>query len=171
MIARITSLAAGAVTAAALSQFPEYSQQYTQRLGGAVDELSRQIDRLEAQAAAEGVTPAVWLAALAEEGPRARTQAEAMAEDIARHAALSADLAALRGAGPFSRTRLAGHMGDPQIMRQTWADYRPALPMTFEGGVFAATGFALGWGALAAVLAMLRGAAGMVRPRRRRRDA
>ena len=47
MILRTMALAAGLTGAATLSQFPEFSQQYTQRLGGAVDELSAIVMMLE----------------------------------------------------------------------------------------------------------------------------
>ena len=52
MIAGIGGLALAIV----LSQFPEYAQQYTQRLGGAVDELrviTEDFDRAALAAAAE----------------------------------------------------------------------------------------------------------------------
>ena len=39
MVRRFIAGAGGAALAVMLSQFPEYAQQYTQRLGGAVDEL------------------------------------------------------------------------------------------------------------------------------------
>lgn len=169
MILRALTLVTGLTAGAGLSQFPEFSQQYLQRLGGAVDELSRQIDRAEAEARAEGETLEQWLAGLSAEGPRAQTQAEAIRSDIARHAALSADLAALRGAGPFSRARLAGHLGDPGIAQAAWADYRPAIPATFEGALFAALGFVLGGGLISAAVAFLRGLWDMVPGMRRAR--
>ena len=37
MILRVLAVAAGLAGAGTLSQFPEFSQQYVQRLGGAVD--------------------------------------------------------------------------------------------------------------------------------------
>ena len=40
MFMRAIAVAGGLAGAAGLSQFPEFSQQYVQRLGGAVDELT-----------------------------------------------------------------------------------------------------------------------------------
>ncbi len=170
MIARAATLVAGLGAGIGMSQFPEYSQQYMQRLGGAVDELSRQIDRAESQAASNGESLDAWLMGLAEEGDRAALQAAAIRSDIARHTRLAEDLDALRGAGPFTRARLAGHLGDAEIARNAWEDFKPAVPATFEGGLFAATGFVAGSGLLAAVLAFLRGLFSFA-PRRRRPQA
>ena len=56
MLLRAITMAGGLVGAAGLSQFPEFSQQYVQRLGGAVDELSRFVAEFDADAAAVGMT-------------------------------------------------------------------------------------------------------------------
>ena len=47
MILRALTLAAGLTGAAGASQFPEFSQQYVQRLGGAVDELTRFVAEMQ----------------------------------------------------------------------------------------------------------------------------
>ncbi|ETX29765.1 DUF2937 family protein [Roseivivax isoporae] len=166
MFVRAFALAAGLTGAAGLSQFPEFSQQYKQRLGGAVDELSRVVAEFEADAAEVGMTPRAALADLATGGRFGAARAESMTRTMARHARLSVDLAALDDAGPFLRARLAPHMTDPDIARAAWGAYRPALPLTFEGAVFAATGFVLAWTAVMALGALLRRA---LRPRRRTR--
>ena len=168
MILRTVALAAGITGAAGLSQFPEFSQQYMQRLGGAVDELARQVDRYEADAAGQDMTLPTYLDALAAEGPMAEVQAGNMAQDIARHAALSEALAQLKGAGPFTRARLAGLMGDRQIVERAWEAYQPAAPLTFEGVVFAAAGFLVGWLGLKALFAFLAGGLSLFRRPTRR---
>ncbi|WP_421906976.1 DUF2937 family protein [Mameliella sp.] len=157
MFLRVVALAAGLTGAVSLSQFPEYSQQYMQRLGGAVDELERQVTRYEADAARVGLELDAYLAALAEEGELSRTQAGNMASDIARHARLSEALARLEGAGPFARAKLAFEMRpDSEVAHRAWQSFKPAVPATFEGTVFAGAGFLAGWAALALVFAILR---------------
>lgn len=151
MILRVLAMAGGLAGALGASQFPEFSQQYMQRLGGAVDELSRQVVRYEADAEAAGMTLPLYLSALAAEGPLARTQAANMAADVARRNDLAADLAALQGAGPFMRAKLATHLGDAQIWARAREQFKPAVPVTFEGASFAGTGFVAGWVALSAV--------------------
>ena len=64
MITRTLVLAGGVAGAAILSQFPEYAQQYTQRLGGAVDALGQVVadfddDTIDAIAAHYAALPFV----------------------------------------------------------------------------------------------------------------
>ncbi|WP_136443010.1 DUF2937 family protein [Pacificoceanicola onchidii] len=158
MILRTLALAGGVSGAAAFSQFPEYSQQYMQRLGGAVDELSRQVTRYETDAEKVGLTLDELLVRLGEEGPLSEKQADNMRSDIARHDRLSADLATLQGAGPFMRAKLATHLGDRDIAERAMSTYKPAAPVTFEGAVFAGSGFVAGWLGLNALFAFLAGA-------------
>ncbi|WP_418592148.1 DUF2937 family protein [Ponticoccus sp. (in: a-proteobacteria)] len=175
MITRAVTLAAGLTGAAGLSQFPEFSQQYMQRLGGAVDELSRQVDRYGADAEAAGLPMATYLQRLGAEGPLAQTQAANMASDIARLGEMSAALTALQGAGPFMRAKLATHIGDRAVAERTMESFKPALPLTFEGITFAGVGFFAGWLALGIALWFLktswRTARAVLFPRRRRRTA
>ena len=168
MIARTLSLVLGLSGAAGLSQFPEFSQQYLQRLGGAVDALGQVVAEFDADAARLGLTREAALADLAQGGRMGAERSETMARTMARHARLSADLAALEGAGPFTRARLAAHLGDREIARRTAEAFKPAVPVTFEGAVFAGTGFVLGAlivGLARSLLAALSG----VLPRRSRR--
>ncbi|MBN9886785.1 DUF2937 family protein [Salipiger abyssi] len=155
MVIRALALAAGLTGAAGLSQFPEFSQQYTQRLGGAVDELTRVVGQFDRDAATLGLSRDTALEQLATGGDFGAARARSMREIVARHEQLSQDLKALEGAGPFMRARLAAHLSDPEIATRAWEAYRPALPLTFEGAVFAGLGFGGGWLALSALWALL----------------
>ncbi|MEC7965452.1 MAG: DUF2937 family protein, partial [Pseudomonadota bacterium] len=55
MIVRTLTLIAGLSGAAVTAQFPEFSQQYAQRLGGAVDELTAVVADFDASAQASGL--------------------------------------------------------------------------------------------------------------------
>ena len=69
MFARVLTLAGGLSGAAGLSQFPEFSQQYAQRLGGAVEELQLFVEEFDADAAGVGM-------AAFELDPRSKASAE-----------------------------------------------------------------------------------------------
>ena len=56
MIVRAITLAGGLAVGAGTSQFPEFSQQYAQRLGCAVDALSEVVADFDTSAAAEGLS-------------------------------------------------------------------------------------------------------------------
>ena len=105
MFARALAVVAGLSGAAGVSQFPEYSQQYMQRLGGAVDELSRFMDDFDADAGRFELSREAALVDLAQGGQMGAARAESMVKTIERHARLSSDLEQMQGLGPFSRAR------------------------------------------------------------------
>ena len=156
MFLRVVTLAGGVLGAAGASQFPEFSQQYVQRLGGTVDELSRFVAEFDADADALGLSREAALENLGEGSEMGQARAETMAATLIRHDRLSADLATLRQVGPITRAYNASRLTDPEIAQAAWGDFRPALPLTFEGGVFAATGFVVGLGVISAFFALLR---------------
>ena len=143
MIGRTLTLAGGLAGAVTLSQFPEYSQQYTQRLAGAVDELSQVVHDFDRSAEAEGLSRAEALAAMTGT-PFVERRRSDMTRTIARYERLTADLSALRSAGPFTRAYNLAHIDDPTIARRAAADFRPAVPLSFEGVTFAAVGLLVG---------------------------
>lgn len=155
MILRILTLAGGLAGAAGVSQFPEYSQQYLQRLGGAVDELSRVVADFDASAAAEGLSREAALAQMVGTDFVERRRQD-MTRTIARHDRLDADLAALRGASPLARAAQPHRFTDPEIAARAWDEFRPAVPVTAEGLIFAGIGFVLGGALLSGLLALLR---------------
>lgn len=156
MLARALSLAGGITGAAGLSQFPEFSQQYAQRLGGAVDELTRVVSDFDADAAGLGLSREEALSQLSRGGSMARARAVTIEATFARHDKLSADLAALDGAGPFTRAYFATRMTDATIAERAWQAYKPAVPATFEGITFAGVGYLAGMLIVGALLSLLR---------------
>ncbi|MEL7099505.1 MAG: DUF2937 family protein [Pseudomonadota bacterium] len=155
MIGRALILSGGVLVGAAGSQFPEFSQQYVQRLGGAVDALGEVVADFDASAASVGLTRE---AALEQMGgteflDRRRTD---MTRTIARYEALRMNLAAVAGAGPFMRAYHASALSDAEVARATWSAYSPAVPLTMPGAVFGGTGFLAGmlaaWALIKAVL-------------------
>lgn len=163
MLGRALMLAGGIAGAAGSSQFPEFSQQYVQRLGGAVDELGRFVAEFDVDAADVGLTRQAALADLAQGGAMGAERAGTMAAVIVRHQRLSADLEVLRGAGPFTRAYRMSSLADPEIAEAAWVEFQPAMPLTMAGGIFAGAGFLAGLFAIGAALALLRA------PFRRRR--
>lgn len=145
MVLRILALTGGLAGAVGLSQFPEFSQQYMQRLGGAADEMAAIVAQYEADAQATGLSLTDYIQALSEEGPLSQTQAGNMQAHVVRHQSLAEALEALRGAGPFMRAKLASHLGDREVAKQAFDAFQPAIPATFEGAVFAGSGFLAGW--------------------------
>ena len=140
MIVRTLTLVAALTAGAATSQFPEFSQQYAQRLGGAVDALAEVVADFDASAQAEGLTRAQALEQM-QGTPFIDRRRTDMTRTFTRYDKLRADLAALDSAGPFMRAYHASRMTDRDVARAAWAAFKPAVPLTFAGGIFAATGF------------------------------
>lgn len=137
------------------AQFPEYSQQYLQRLGGAVDALGAVVADFDASAAGSGLSRAQALAQM-QGTPFLERRGADMARTLARHARLSDDLATLQGDGPFMRAYHGARLTDPQIARAAWDAYQPALPMSFAGLSFAGVGFVGGGLVVSLLLGVLR---------------
>ena len=87
-----------------------------------------------------------------------------MQANIERLAHLEAQRQAMTEAGPFSRLGLMLRDGDGAVVRAALEDFKPAVPVTEEGVLSAATGFVAAWGGLLLLARFLRS----LRPRRRR---
>ena len=147
-ILRTLGLALGLLGGAIAAQAPEFAQQYAQRLGGAVDELRREIATLESDAQANGTTRdgAVERLRRNPDGLVAR-RGEAAQADIARLARLSAQQQALTEAtSPLGRTVAVIRDPDTGIARATLRTYQPAVPTTADGLTAGLVGFLAAWG-------------------------
>jgi hypothetical protein len=151
---RILPLMGGLAGAVALSQFPEFSQQYLQRLGGQADALAQVVADFDASAAKAGLTRAAALDDLSTTTFQQFHQAD-MRGTIARADAAQSDLTLLRAASPLERIALPHRFRDTETLAATWADFRPAVPATSDGAMAAGIGFAGGWAVLAGIAALL----------------
>lgn len=145
---RTLGLALGLLGGGVAAQAPEFAQQYAQRLGGAVDELRREVASLDADARATGNTRdgAVDRMRGNPDELVARRGAAAGAT-VARLAALSAQQQALAEAtSPLGRTFAILRQPDVGLVRATLTDYQPAVPTTADGLVAGLLGFLAAWG-------------------------
>ncbi len=134
----------GAVAAA---QAPEFFQQYLQRLGGHLAEALRQLGAFEAAATAAGKPWAQFVAdTTANADPGLARLGTTMAETAARAEALGAAQAALLDATVWSRPWAFLRHLDTEIAQSTLAVFKPAVPTTAEGAVYAAVGIVAAYG-------------------------
>jgi len=146
-IARTAAMALGLCGGLLASQGPEFTQQYRQRLGGAVDELRRVVARFDADAVAVGRDREGALRRLGENADElARRQGEAMRANAARLERLESQRQAFAEAGSLDRMLVLLRRGDPELMGAAFRDYRPGLQMTEDGLIAGAIGFVLAWG-------------------------
>jgi len=143
------------VGAVGLSQFPEYAQQYEQRLGGAVDALGVVVADFDRSASAEGLTRSAALAQMTGTDFLDRRRGD-MEATFARHAALSETLANLQTRGGIGRLGLALDLTDTEIARAAWQAYEPAIPTNATGLGFAGIGAVLGGSILVLLQGLIR---------------
>jgi hypothetical protein len=151
---RVLCLVGGVAGAAGLSQYPEFSQQYMQRLGGQVDELSRQVKEFDATALQDGLGREEMLEAMAVT-PLMQGQEAMWRRTIARHVRLDENLAALQAASPIQRILMPHRMTDVATFQAAWQDFTPAVPISTAGAAAAGTGFVGGWAVIGTVLSLL----------------
>ena len=119
MFTRRLAAAIGLLFALVGMQGPEFTQQYRQRLGGALDELKRVVSAFDADAARQSITPVEAIARL--EGQSRPARPGARRRDRKRHRAprqLQSALDAMQNAGPLHR------------MAAMALDFDPASPTT-----------------------------------------
>jgi len=159
-------LLCGFLGALLLSQFPEFFQQYTQRLGGRLDELTAQVAALEGRAAATGKDlPGYLRGFLLHRDVDVRREGLELQAMVQRRAALAEAYRALAGANQWWRAAEFAEHVDWQTATATLEVYRPAMPVTPEAGIYAGAGFGSG----AAVFLAILGLWGPERRRSRRR--
>ena len=136
----------GIALAVILSQFPEYAQQYTQRLGGAVDELRVITEDFDRAAAEGGLDRQQAIARYSVSNDEFLAgRGTSMQATFMRYDTLSRTLADIQGAGPVERFQSLPAYLDSDIGRRTLENYRPAVPVTMEGILYAGAGFVLGY--------------------------
>ncbi len=123
------------------SQIPEFMQQYLQRLGGHLDEARRQLQQFHQTAVQSGLTlDRFILQTSANADPAVAKLGGVMTEAITRVDALEAAQSAIQHASLWSRPFVFLRHLDPAIARATGEIFKPAVPTTLEGLVYALTG-------------------------------
>ncbi len=153
---RTLSILGGIGLAVMFSQFPEYAQQYEQRLGGAVNELRIIVADFDTDAQKFGLSreQALQRYAVSSDGFLV-ARGVSMARTLARYRLLSADLADLDNASPLQRLLHLNDYLDSEIGSQALAVYKPAVPVTAEGFGWSLAGFGVGYVLMSALLGVL----------------
>ena len=162
--ARIVAMGMGLLGGLVASQVPEFAQQYRQRLGGAIDELRRVVERFERDAQAVGQSRDGAVGQLSGNADElVRRQGEGMRVTIQRLETLDRQREAMISAGPFERLLVLVQNVDPAIAQAAYRDLEPAIPVTEEGVALAGGGFLAAWGGS---LLLFKGLGGLFRRRR-----
>ncbi|HZY67902.1 MAG TPA: DUF2937 family protein [Devosia sp.] len=143
---RALSIVGGLALAFGFAQFPEYAQQYEQRLGGAVDELRIIVDDFDRGAAAFGLSREDALMRYAVSPDEfLQDRGISMRMTLARYERLSADLARLQSAGALERVQLLPRYLDSDVGARALENFEPGVPATGEALAWGLAGFAAGY--------------------------
>lgn len=141
------------VAGGAGSQFPEFAQQYRQKLDGAVSELSNIVAQFDRDAAASGLSRDEALTRYEASGDEfLGERGVSLQQTFARYERLKAHLNDLTQADPFERLLVFARDQEPEFTKATFNMYEPAIPVTIEGGAHAAGGAVGGWALLSLLL-------------------
>ena len=168
LLGRMLTMAVALCGGILFSQAPEFTQQYRQRLGGALDELKILISEFDAQANDSGLDRQEALNIYAASSEAfLRNQGEAMRRIFARYDLLAEQQRKVTFAPSLTKPLVVLRNPDSTTFANAWRDFVPAVPVDFAGLAWAASGFFAGW-----LLAAILGAAGKavarkVRPSRR----
>lgn len=161
-LGRRLMLAAGLAGGLAAGQAPELAQQYRQRLGGALEELTAVVERFDADAGRSGLTRGEALERhTSSPDGFFRDRGASMAELIGRHDALAGQATRFDAQPDYLKPLAVLRSPDARVLNGAWRDYEPALPVTPAGLGWSLAGFALG----AALVALLASAGGAARRR------
>ncbi len=161
-MARIAATVGAIVLGVGASQFPEFSQQYEQRLGGAVDELRIVAAQFDTSAARAGLTREEALQDYS--GTEfLELRGEDMRETFVRLEKLEGDLATLQNSTAAQKIANLPAMLDTQIAQRAWENFEPAVPVNVEGAAFAVMGGVAGFAGVGGLASLI--------GRRRRKSA
>jgi len=136
------TLVAGIAGALSLSQAPEFSQQYRQRLGGAMEELARVVIDFDEDAAKNGLTRDEALDVYQKSNEQfLKDRGVRMAATIGRMETLAAQASWFEALPPMARPVALARGYDETLMAGMWRDFRPGVPLTVDGAIWAAGGF------------------------------
>jgi hypothetical protein len=129
------------IGAVIFSQVPEFMQQYLQRLGGHLDEARRQLQQFQQAAAQSGLTLDRLIGQTsANADPAVAKLGGVMTAAVARVDALQTAQSAIQHASLWDRPFVFMRYVDPSIAHATWTIFKPAVPTTLEGFVYALAG-------------------------------
>lgn len=136
-----------------LSQFPEFAQQYRQRVGGAADALSKVVIQFDDTARDAGLSRDEALRSYAKTSDDfLQKRGEDMTATIKRYEFLTAHFAQMTEAQPFERLLVFLKARDMDITKAALESYEPAVPATPEGLIFGGAGVLGGWALLSLFL-------------------
>ncbi|MFK7902054.1 MAG: DUF2937 family protein [Nitratireductor sp.] len=139
------TLIAGLLGVGVFSQAPEFTQQYKQRLGGAVNELGIVVSDFDKNAKDAELTRDEALQKLTGSSEQfVQDRGQSMSGTISRFERLNKQKTEFENSNIFMQPILLAKSPDLELVEGTYAIYKPAVPLTAEGGAYGGVGGLLG---------------------------
>ena len=147
MILRRFALLVALLFGFALTQVPEFVQQYRQRLGGAIDELSHTIARFDSDSAQQGLTESGGIDRLRANTDRfVQQRGTQMQDDVVRLQSLREAQSDFRSQGTIAQLGTLATHYDSVIAQGAFGDFKPAVPTSPDALGLGLFGFVFGGG-------------------------
>ena len=130
--------------AAVTSQFPEFYQQYLQRIGGHLDQLQARTEEIAADARDKGLSTESYIESFLESEPHA-LEGQRMQESFQSYNHLKQAEESLGTAAIWSKPFQFSSSLHPGVASAALNHYKPAVPLSLEGLIYAAFGATGGW--------------------------
>lgn len=139
----LTAIAFAVLVGFAVSQVPRFVQEYEQRLGGALQEASRQLEEFRRNAEASSLTFNEYVGRHLDSADAAlRATGRTIQGSVLRVADLREQAQRLKDAGKFVKPPVLIRTYDAKLLRATWDQF--AVTATFDPA-FGVIGLLLGW--------------------------
>jgi len=139
----LTAIALAVLVGFAISQVPRFIQEYEQRLGGALQEATRQLDEFRRNAEAAGLSFNEYQARHLDSSDTAlRATGRTIQGSVARVADLREQVQRLADASKFAKPVALARNYDASLLRATWQRF--LFTASFDPA-FGVIGLALGW--------------------------
>lgn len=138
--------AAALIFAIGASQFPEFAQQYRQRLGGAIEELGLVVSEFDRDATNSGLSRSQALQLHQQSTvPLFQARGRSMSTTIRRYETLLWQKDNFEKSSTMIQPLVLAY-SDEATFAGAWHDFRPAVPTTLDGLIWAVLGFFAGVG-------------------------
>jgi hypothetical protein len=139
----ITAIILAVLVGFAVSQVPRFIQEYEQRLGGALQEATRQLDEFRRNAEAAGLSFNEYVGRHLDSPDTAlRATGKTIQGSVVRVADLREQSQHLTDASKLTKPLMLARIYDRSLLRATWDRF--AVTATFDPA-FGAAGLLLGW--------------------------
>lgn len=137
------------------SQGPGFTLQYMQNLQGQIDALEQVVMEFDANIAQYDYTRAQALAECETATGLLDALCDTYVSSIRRYELLTAHMAELEAVSDSVRPLVLARTQIEDITLSTYEQYKPAVPTTVDGAIYAGGGFAVLWGAASFLFGLL----------------